>query len=231
MKSLGLGSQNRETVQEIFYEKYFLQCIRDRKVSKFERLKQGNQTIAEYGAQFTEFPKFALHRVNTDYKKARKFEGGFENSIQERVNILKLPSYVDVLDRALMTETNMAVHNRPSEWTEMKQGPYSNKGSTPSKKPNLGTSSTSNSTRDSTPTYTECRKKHWGVCYRTSGACFKCCKIGQMVRDCSQVEPSGGRPAASSTSSVPIPRNTTRPTATRETLRQGRTFPLVLGDT
>ena len=40
--------------------------------------------------------------VDTDYKKTRKFEGGLNLEIFDRVGVLKLPTYVEVLDRALM---------------------------------------------------------------------------------------------------------------------------------
>ncbi|XP_028079273.1 uncharacterized protein LOC114281035 [Camellia sinensis] len=91
----------------LFYEKYCPQCVRDRKVSEFEGLKQGNLTVAEYEAKFTELARFTPYLVDTDYKKARKFENDLRNDILERVNVLKLPTYVDVLDRALMSEANM----------------------------------------------------------------------------------------------------------------------------
>ena len=64
--------------KEIFFEKYFPQCIRDRKVSEFEQLKQGKMTVAEYETNFTELARYAPHMIDTDYKKARKFEGGLD---------------------------------------------------------------------------------------------------------------------------------------------------------
>ncbi|XP_028057444.1 uncharacterized protein LOC114261372 [Camellia sinensis] len=60
----------------MFYEKYFPQCMRDRKVSEFEQLKQGIMSVAEYESKFTELARYAPHMVDTEYKKARKFEGG-----------------------------------------------------------------------------------------------------------------------------------------------------------
>ncbi|XP_028055556.1 uncharacterized protein LOC114259719 [Camellia sinensis] len=60
----------------IFYDKYFPQCFRDRKVSEFQELKQGRMSVAEYEAKFIELARFAPHMVNTDYKKACKFESG-----------------------------------------------------------------------------------------------------------------------------------------------------------
>ncbi|XP_028073412.1 uncharacterized protein LOC114275560 [Camellia sinensis] len=61
---------------EIFYDKYFPQCVRDRKVSEFMGLKQDGMTLAEYEDKFIELPRFAPHTVDTDYKKVRHFEGG-----------------------------------------------------------------------------------------------------------------------------------------------------------
>ncbi|XP_028118394.1 uncharacterized protein LOC114315961 [Camellia sinensis] len=93
--------------KEIFYEKYFPQCIRDRNVSQFEQLKQGDMTVAKYEAKFTKLARYAPHMVDIDYKKARKFEGGLNVEVLDWVNVLKLVKYVDVLDRALMSEANI----------------------------------------------------------------------------------------------------------------------------
>ncbi|XP_028083648.1 uncharacterized protein LOC114284895 [Camellia sinensis] len=89
---------------DVFYKKYCPQSIQDRKVLEFENLKQGNKTVAEYEIQFTELAHFAPHLVDTDYKKARKFEGGLRDSILEKINVLKVQKYVDVLDRAIIVE-------------------------------------------------------------------------------------------------------------------------------
>ncbi|CAL5404420.1 unnamed protein product [Camellia sinensis] len=101
---------------ERFYDKYFPQSMRDKKVTEFETLRQGNKTVAEYEAQFAELARFAPHMVDTEYKKARKFEGGLRSTILDRVNVLKLPTYVDVLERAVIAEGNIAAQTRISEW-------------------------------------------------------------------------------------------------------------------
>ncbi|KAL7234556.1 hypothetical protein ACSBR1_018044 [Camellia fascicularis] len=51
-------------------------CVRDQKVSKFERLRQGNRTMTKYEVQFIELARYAPCMVDIEYKKARKFEGG-----------------------------------------------------------------------------------------------------------------------------------------------------------
>ncbi|XP_028073349.1 uncharacterized protein LOC114275503 [Camellia sinensis] len=89
---------------ELFYDKYFPQSMRDKKVTEFETLRQGNKTIAEYEAQFVELARFTPHMVDMDYKKARKFEGGLRTAILDQINVLKLRIYVDVLERVVIAE-------------------------------------------------------------------------------------------------------------------------------
>ena len=45
---------------------------------------------------------------DTDYKKACKFEGGLDLDILDRVGVLNLPTYENVLDRAVMSESILA---------------------------------------------------------------------------------------------------------------------------
>jgi len=75
---------------EIFYDKYFPQCVRDRKVSEFMELRQDSMTVAKYEAKFTKLARFAPHVIDINYKKTRHFEGGLQSDILERVNVLKL---------------------------------------------------------------------------------------------------------------------------------------------
>ncbi|XP_028063487.1 uncharacterized protein LOC114266765 [Camellia sinensis] len=138
----------------LFYEKYFPQCVCDRKVSEFEGLKQDNLIVAEYEAKFTELARLAPYMADTDYKKARKFENGLCNDILERVNVLKLPIYIDMLDQALMLEANMANRGKPpADWKAKRQGFFLGKKS--SKKQHTGSSSASGSTRNTAPTCTQ----------------------------------------------------------------------------
>ncbi|XP_028080651.1 uncharacterized protein LOC114282199 [Camellia sinensis] len=56
--------------------------------------------------------------------------------------------------------------------------------------------------------------------------------MGHMARDCTQTEQQkGGKPAVGSTGSIPKLGDTTRPATTKDTIRQGRVFALVPGDT
>ncbi|GMP22048.1 hypothetical protein CsSME_00000233 [Camellia sinensis var. sinensis] len=217
-----------EKLFEVFPCSDTQKCVRDRKVAEFMELKQDSMTVAEYEAKFTELARFAPHVIDTDYKKARHFEGGLRSDILERVNVLKLETYIGVLDRAIISEANIARQAKPTtEWRGNKrQGFFLKKKFL--KKQNMGSSTTSSSSRDTTPMCNTCSKRHRGVCYRASGACFKCGKQGHIARDCNQ---NSGKIAASSTASIPKPGNTLRSATTGDTVRQGRVFALVPGDT
>ncbi|XP_028079549.1 uncharacterized protein LOC114281296 [Camellia sinensis] len=221
---------------EIFYDKYFPQSMRDKKVTEFETLRQGNKTVVEYEAQFAELARFVPHMMDTDYKKARKFEGGLRGAILDRVNMLMLPTYVEVLERAVIAEGNIDAQNRISEWKGKRQNSQWSKGATtpPNKKQNSGTSNVSTPNQDSIPVCVECGKRHRGICYRKFGACFQCGKTGHVIRDCPQrkQQQNSNKTATSLTGSAPTI-NTKAPvkaTNNKDAARQGRVFALVPGD-
>ncbi|XP_028067473.1 uncharacterized protein LOC114270223 [Camellia sinensis] len=204
-------------------------------VTEFETLRQGNKTVVEYEAQFAELARFALHMVDTDYKKARKFEGALRSAILDKVNMLKLPTYVDVLERAVIAEGNLATQNRISEWKGKRQNTQWSKGTItlPTKKQNSGISSTTTPTQESAPVCPECGWRHRGVCHRLSGACFRCGKMGHLIRDCPQGKQQNNNKAVTSSVGSAPNSNTklaTKPANNKDTTRQGRVFALVPGD-
>ncbi|XP_028051276.1 uncharacterized protein LOC114255938 [Camellia sinensis] len=137
-------------------------CMRDKKVTEFETLRKGNKTVVEYEAQYAELARFVPHMVDSDYKKARNFEGGLRGAILDRVNMLKLPTYVDVQERAVIAEGNLAAQNRIFEWKGKRQNNQWSKGSvTPlNKKQNSGNFSITTPTHNSTPVCPDCGRQH-----------------------------------------------------------------------
>ncbi|XP_028053011.1 uncharacterized protein LOC114257449 [Camellia sinensis] len=170
------GDMTWAQFNEMFYNKYFSQCFRDRKVLEFQELKQGRTSVAEYEAKFTELARFAPHMVDTNYKKARKFEGGLDLEIFDRVGVLKLPTYVEVLDRALMAEATIAAKkqttNPLTQWKGKRTGFNFRRARSFSKKRNTGSFGSSSQSSGSIPICADCGRRHMGVCHRASGACY-----------------------------------------------------------
>ncbi|XP_028056518.1 uncharacterized protein LOC114260569 [Camellia sinensis] len=233
------GNENMTWAQFniISYDKYFPWCFLDRMALEFQELKQGKMSVAEYEAKFTELAKFAPHMVDMDYKKARKFEVGLDLDILDRVGVLNLPTYVNVLDRALMAEAILAAKKQtttpPTEWKGKRAGFNFKKGRLFLKKQNTGSYRGSGQSSGSIPNCLDCGRKHRGVCHRASGACYRCGKIDHMIKDCPMGSGNASHPTASSAGSVSVVRSNTRTNVRgnngTEVLRQGKVFVLVLG--
>ncbi|KAL6125409.1 hypothetical protein ACLB2K_073468 [Fragaria x ananassa] len=88
----------------IFSEKYFPETVKGTKVQQFINLLQRDLTVAEYQAKFEELMRFAPNMIPTKLAKAKRFQGGLKPTIKEKVSILKLERYADVVDRALIAE-------------------------------------------------------------------------------------------------------------------------------
>ncbi|XP_030547685.2 uncharacterized protein LOC115753277 [Rhodamnia argentea] len=76
---------DREIFVIAFYEKYFLSCTRDRKPTKFVELKQGNKTVVEYEAKFSELSRFAPRLVEHVEDKAKRFLKGLRSEIRKQL--------------------------------------------------------------------------------------------------------------------------------------------------
>ncbi|KAG5528120.1 hypothetical protein RHGRI_028901 [Rhododendron griersonianum] len=75
-------------------------------IADFLNLQQDNRTVTEYAVRFTRLSRFATYIVDTEDKKARKFEGELKDDFKTQVKLLKLPTYAEVLDRALILESD-----------------------------------------------------------------------------------------------------------------------------
>ena len=89
---------------DAFYEKYFPESVRDKKEVEFMELIQGNKTVVQYEAKFTELARFTPHIVSDDVRKAKKFQRGLRPSIRTRMATLQLKAYSEVVETVKVVE-------------------------------------------------------------------------------------------------------------------------------
>ena len=71
--------------KELFMSKFFPASARHDKAREFLDLRQGDMTVLEYMARFTELAHFANDYVATDLAKVRQFEDGLRLSIRGKI--------------------------------------------------------------------------------------------------------------------------------------------------
>ncbi|KAK1394591.1 GRAS family transcription factor [Heracleum sosnowskyi] len=64
---------------ELFLERYFPDYMRDQMELKFLELKQGSMTVPQYETRFTELSRFVPTYVDTEKKKAKRFQQGLRS--------------------------------------------------------------------------------------------------------------------------------------------------------
>ncbi|KAH7855858.1 hypothetical protein Vadar_029787 [Vaccinium darrowii] len=110
---------------EVFHEKYYPQTIRDSKVSEFSELKHRNcLSVARYDKKFPDLSRFAPHMVATDAPRAQRFVEGLNDELRPQVKMLRLQTYVDVLNVSLMLESELAKVNGKSGGQQVKRTNY-----------------------------------------------------------------------------------------------------------
>ncbi|RVW81021.1 Transposon Tf2-12 polyprotein [Vitis vinifera] len=142
--------------REAFYKKYFPDSVRRQKVGEFIRLEQGDMTVAQYEAKFTELSRFSPQLIATEEEKALKFQDGLKPYLKNKISILKLGVYSEVVDRALIAEKDNEELHQYREQQRKRNRSDGAHGNQAQRRP----------------------------CYRETGACFGCGKQGHLIRDC-----------------------------------------------
>ena len=73
-------------------------------MGEFIRLKYGNMNVAQYEDKFMELSRFSPHLIAIKVDKVMKFQDGLKPYLKNKISILMLGVYSEVVDRALIVE-------------------------------------------------------------------------------------------------------------------------------
>ena len=139
------------------------------------RQKEG-MTMLEYTNKFHELGHFCPQLVNDPTVKARRFEQGLKPMIRSGLIPLMLEDYKDILERALRIETEI---QRTDERKE-NQKKFKTEETV---KPEMKKTKKEAEQWKNSPC-SECGRNHSGLCYKKTGACYNCEKIGHRFYEC-----------------------------------------------
>ncbi|GFZ12732.1 hypothetical protein Acr_23g0011170 [Actinidia rufa] len=151
----------------IFREKLVPRAVQNVKCSEFEHLKQLGTTIADYEGSFTNLAEYAPHLVATDEMRARRFEDGLRHKIKRVIRPLVLPTYTEVLDRAIIVEQDEI--ERKKYFDSKRRQNFGGKGTSGQKKqkPEMKSRNFGNNPKGQVQVCQKCGRYHWVYAGRT----------------------------------------------------------------
>ncbi|MDV3191302.1 MAG: hypothetical protein Q8832_02605, partial [Candidatus Phytoplasma australasiaticum] len=78
-------------------------------------LKQGNISVTDYESKFEELSRYVPSYVDTDRKKAKRFQQGLKPWIRGKVAIFELDTYAGVVQKAMIAETESEMSQKEKE--------------------------------------------------------------------------------------------------------------------
>jgi hypothetical protein len=93
--------------KEVFNDQYFPRIVQEAKAREFMDLVQGNMTVAQYAAKFTQLSRFAPYVIPDEEKKAKKFERGLNQRIRNWVLCLEVKNFVELVNKASLAEEGL----------------------------------------------------------------------------------------------------------------------------
>ncbi|KAH6815254.1 hypothetical protein C2S51_020074 [Perilla frutescens var. frutescens] len=86
--------------KKMVMDNYFPKVFRKQKEKELMNIEQGSMTILEYEQKFNQLARYAPHLVDTDEKKAWRFEDGLRPEIGAHLSALNLSTYSEIVQRA-----------------------------------------------------------------------------------------------------------------------------------
>ena len=141
--------------------------------------------MAQYEAKFTELSRFAPQLITIEEENALKFQDGLKPYLKNKISILKLSVYSEVVNRALTVEKdNKELQQYREQQKKRSRSDSAHDNQAPKRFVSTQSHIKGEVMQNLDMTCYICCKKHWGKpCYKESRACFDYGNHGHMIRD------------------------------------------------
>ncbi|XP_058772778.1 uncharacterized protein LOC131646840 [Vicia villosa] len=173
-----------------FLRKYYPEDVRGKKEIEFLELTQGNKSVTEYAAKFTELIKFYPHfdGEGAEFSKCIKFQNGLRSEIKKAVGYQKIRLFSDLVDSCRIFEEDSNAHHKMVSDRRGKNQQSRGKPYDAGKGKQRVTHGQRSSGGDA-PARIVCFKcgqpgHKSNACTTDARKCFRCGKMGHAMSDC-----------------------------------------------
>ncbi|KAF7807558.1 DNA/RNA polymerases superfamily protein [Senna tora] len=219
-----------EEFKKDFLEWFLPESVREARAREFLLFKQTSEmTVAEYSTQLIRLSKYAPHSTSTERELIKRFVQGLlpplframivpqglkcyekkENDAAKKRNRGGEDRYGSSSIGGFSKGTKAHTHQRFSQSPSGFSAPSyvsPNRQRTDSQNTKSSTQQGPSQQKHIKSSCPACGKFHSGLCYRGSGACYRCGKVGHLIRDCPQQRPESSQgsiqPTGHTTSSM-----------------------------
>ncbi|KAA3474185.1 DNA/RNA polymerases superfamily protein [Gossypium australe] len=178
---------NWEFFKASFQGKYVGTSYVDARRKEFLNLVQGNKTVAAYEAEFLRLSRYARTIVATDHERCVCFEDGLKDELRVLIAPQQVRTFATLVEKAKIAEEAKNSERQNREQVRSKRDiKHSGSSKRFTKRPRIEepiqgrTPVAVNQSRDCA----ECGKRHFGECWRKTGACYKCGSTDHQYRNC-----------------------------------------------
>ncbi|XP_058784303.1 uncharacterized protein LOC131659079 [Vicia villosa] len=173
-----------------FLRKYYPEDVRSKKEIEFLELTQGNKSVTEYAAKFTELIKFYPHfdGEGAEFSKCIKFKNGLRSEIKKAIGYQKIHLFPDLVDSCRIFEEDSNAHHKMVSDRRGKNQQSRGKPYDAGKGKQRVTHGQRSSGGDD-PARIVCFKcgqpgHKSNACTTDARKCFRCGKMGHAMSDC-----------------------------------------------
>jgi hypothetical protein len=82
----------------------------ERKLNEFLALTQGTRTVMQYAQAFNHLCQYAGYHAHTNAKKRDHFRCGLNTKLKERLNLVKIDTFNELVNMAITQEDCISAH-------------------------------------------------------------------------------------------------------------------------
>ncbi|XP_058746255.1 uncharacterized protein LOC131619135 [Vicia villosa] len=179
-----------------FLRKYYLESVPGKKEIEFHELKQGNMSVSDYAAKFTELAKFYPYYdgEGAEFSKCLKFKNGLRSEIKKAIGYQQIRIFPNLVDICRIFEEDNAAHykivsDRRGRQNQQRGKPYDAPAGKGKQRAALGHRASGGGTPAPIVCFKCGKAGHKSTYYNDEvKKCFRCGKTGHMMFECRHKE-------------------------------------------